>query len=161
MAFIGKKGVSPLIATIILVVFAVTLASVVINWGFNIELDSEPSNCKSVRFTMRSTGSSDVCLTSNKGKGYLNFIIDNTGTTEITGFDIWMIGNSGTKLSSLDNLKIEPSTLLFYKENTTEYDNVKYGSIKQVHLIPKIGSSTATVCPKKVVKAKTPSLCKT
>ena len=76
--FRSKKGVSPLIATILLIAFAVALGSVVLNWGLNLNL-GKTDRCSNVEIKTRSIDVADVCYGGAGPNAYINFIIDNTG----------------------------------------------------------------------------------
>ena len=54
--FSSKKGVSPLIATILLIAFAVALGSVVMNWGLNLSLGKSSDKCSRVEIKIRNIG---------------------------------------------------------------------------------------------------------
>ena len=155
--FMDKKGVSPIIATILLIVFAVTLGSVVISWRFNIDTDKSGVKCENVDFRIRKVSGVEICITPDQ-PNYLNFVIDNIGRTDISGFDIWAIGSKGTKLYSLDSLNISKDSLFFYKEKGLPYETDKYGSLEIVQFMPKVGTKPDT-CPNAVIKADTSSVC--
>ena len=155
-----KKGVSPLIATILLIAFAVALGSVVMNWGLNLNLGKSNDKCGNVEIKIRSLGVADVCFGGFGKNGYVNFIIDNTGGTDISGLAIWIIGDKGTSLFDLDNIMIKKSALFDKKDKEVSYDFSTYGNIKQVQFIPKIISDKTTeICPKNAVKAEKIGIC--
>ncbi|MDD3263968.1 MAG: hypothetical protein PHT94_03660 [Candidatus Nanoarchaeia archaeon] len=102
----NKKGVSPLIATVLLIAFSVALGAVVMNWGTSYVRDtSEASEANSddkvmcstavdVEFTEVSgvkrvfySNSSDTNITLKIG-------VRNTGNQDINGFYVSMIGNT-------------------------------------------------------------------
>lgn len=102
----NKKGVSPLIATVLLIAFSVALGAVVMNWGTSYVRDtSEASEANSddkvmcstavdVEFTEVSgvkrvfySNSSDTNITLKIG-------VRNTGNQDIDGFYVSMIGNT-------------------------------------------------------------------
>ena len=53
--FLQKKGVSPLIATVLLISFAVALGAVVMNWGRNIDIIKPDDKCAGVEIKVRKT----------------------------------------------------------------------------------------------------------
>ena len=103
----SKKGVSPLIATILLIAFAVALGSVVMNWGLNLNLGKSTDICRAVEIKIRNVDVAETCFGGVGTNGYINFIIDNTGATDISGLAIWMVGDKGTKLFDLDHALIK------------------------------------------------------
>lgn len=156
----SKRGVSPLIATILLIAFAVALGSVVMNWGLNLNLGKSTDICRAVEIKMRNIDVSEVCFGGVGTNGYINFIIDNTGGTDISGLAIWMVGDKGTKLFDLDRVAIKKGTLFDKKDKEVVYDFTKFGNMKQVQFIPKIKASEAVeICPKNAVKADKIGVC--
>ncbi len=158
--FDSKKGVSPLIATILLIAFAVALGSVVINWGLNINLGKSVDRCKDVEIKIRNIDSSEVCYGGIGGNGYINFIIDNTGSADLNGLTIWIIGDKDTKLVDLDDIIIKKNTLYDKADKEVSYDFSKFGSIKEVQFIPKVESEKKTeICTNNAVKAQKINAC--
>lgn len=101
----NKKGVSPLIATVLLIAFSVALGAVVMNWGTSYVRDtSEASEANSDDKVMCSTVV-DVEFTEvngvkrvfySNGTANITLIIGvrNTGNQDINGFYVSMIGNT-------------------------------------------------------------------
>ncbi len=156
----SKKGVSPLIATILLIAFAVALGSVVMNWGLNLNLGKSADNCRNVEIKIRNIDVAEACFGGFGSNGYINFIIDNTGTIDISGLAIWIVGDKGTRLFDLDSIFIKKSSLYDKKDKEVTYDFAKFGNIKQVQFIPKIKTEQTTeICPKNAIKAEKIGIC--
>ena len=156
----SKKGVSPLIATILLIAFAVALGSVVMNWGFTLTISKSAEICNSVEIKIRNIDGSEICFGGFAQNGYVNFIVDNTGATDINGLAIWIVGDKGTKLSDIDNIFLKKGSLYDKKDKEVSYDFTKYGNIKQIQLIPKIKSEEVLKpCPNKAVTAEKVGVC--
>lgn len=156
----SKKGVSPLIATILLIAFAVALGSVVMNWGLSLNLGKSSDKCRNVEIKIRNIDVAEVCFGGFGTNGYINFIIDNVGAADISGLAIWIVGDKGTQLSDLDNIMVKRGTLYDRKDKGVTYDFTKYGNIKQVQFIPKITSEqTIEICPKNSIKAEKIGVC--
>ncbi|MBD3203262.1 hypothetical protein GF327_03140 [Candidatus Woesearchaeota archaeon] len=98
-----KKGVSPLIATVLLIAFSVALGAVVMSWGRSF-IDSQTSDVDSGT-SQQMTCSLDVginfvtinsreliCYDSTTGE--LDMTIENTGVTNISGIMIKAIDNN-------------------------------------------------------------------
>ncbi|MEK6983312.1 MAG: hypothetical protein AABX33_01965 [Nanoarchaeota archaeon] len=144
---------SPLIATILLIAFAVALGSVVMNWGLNLEFGKLKDECRSVEIKIRSIDVADICFGGFGKKGYINFIIDNTGTTDISGMLILIEGDKGTQFFDLDNILVKKGSLYDKKDKEVSYDFSSFGNIKQVQFIPKIkAEKTTNICPKNAIK---------
>lgn len=158
--FKSKRGVSPLIATVLLIAFAVALGSVVMNWGLNLNLGKSKDVCRNVDFKIRDINTAEVCFGGFGANGYINFIIDNTGGTDINGLVIWIIGEKGTRTFDLDNILIKKGSLYDKKDKEVTYDFSTFGNIKQVQFIPKVPSEQATeLCPKNAIKAEKVGVC--
>ena len=157
---ISKKGVSPLIATILLIAFAVALGSVVMNWGLNLNLGESSDKCRNVEIKIRSIDVADVCFGGLGANGYINFIIDNTGAMDISGLAIWVIGDKGTRLFDLDNILLKKNSLYDKKDKEVTYDFTTFGNIKRVQFIPKVKTEQITdICTKKAVIAEKIGVC--
>ena len=158
--FKTKKGVSPLIATVLLIAFAVALGSVVMNWGLSLNLGKSKDLCRNVEIKIRNIDGSEICFGGFGANGYINFIIDNTGGTDINGMVIWIIGDKGTRTFDLDNILIKKGSLFDKKDNGVTYDFSTFGNIKQVQVIPKINvGQTAEICTKNAIKADKVGIC--
>ena len=158
--FKSKKGVSPLIATILLIAFAVALGSVVMNWGLNLNLGKADDKCRNVEIKIRNIDGSEICFGGFGTNGYINFVIDNTGVIDISGLVIWIVGDKGTRLFDLDNILIKRGTLYDKKDKEVSYDFTIFGNIKQVQFIPKIKIEQATeICTKNSVKVEKIGIC--
>lgn len=157
--FGSKKGVSPLIATILLIAFAVALGSVVMNWGLNLNLGKSTDKCRNVEIKIRNIDVAEACFGGFGSNGYINFIIDNIGA-DISGLAVWIIGEKGTRLFDLDSILIKKGSLYDKKDKEVSYDFSTFGNIKQVQFIPKVKSEqTLEICPKNAVKAEKIGIC--
>lgn len=84
----NKRGVSPLIATVLLIAFAVSLGAVVINLGVN--LFGDPCKSRSVEI-LTIEGSPRVChVLSTKT---LSFTAVNTGSQKFDGLKLTVVGD--------------------------------------------------------------------
>lgn len=157
---LNKKGVSPLIATILLIAFAVSLGAVIMNWGRNLEINKPDDKCGGIEIKIRKTDNYQACYKVINSSWYINFILDNAGNVDIDGLGIWLIGEKGTQLHDIDNRKIKKGELLDINDKTVPYDFKKYGNIKHVQLIPKIKSEDSIeICTKNSIKAKEIGIC--
>ena len=106
---------------------------------------------------MRQTDNGQVCYGGFGSSSYINFILDNPGSDEITGLAIWIVGDRGTSLVELDGLSIKPGELYERDDRDIKYDLGTYGNIKEVQFIPKISGSN--ICPKKAIKGTKIRIC--
>ena len=158
--FFNKRGVSPLIATVLLISFAIALGAVVMNWGRNLDISKPGDECASVAIKIRETANYQVCYSGSGKNSYINSIIDNVGNIDIDGMGIWIVGEKGTKLLDSNEFSIKKNTLLDIKEKSVGYDFDEYGSIKHVQFIPKVKiEDSIEICPKNSVKADKIAIC--
>jgi flagellin-like protein len=149
-----KRGVSPLIATVLLISFAVALGAVVMNWGRSLPIAKPGDKCGGVSIIIRNINDAEVCYSGAGQNAYINFIIDNDGSIDIEGLGIWIVGEKGTKLLDFDDFSIKKGNLLDIKDNSVSYDFGNYGKIKHVQFIPKIKvDNSIDICPRNSVKA--------
>ncbi len=83
----SKKGMSPLLATVILIAFAVAIGAMIVNWSTNINMNS----CKSARIeflTIR--GSPSICYLNNT----LRIVVVSKGEVPLSGLKITMTDKS-------------------------------------------------------------------
>jgi len=150
----NKKAVSPLIATILLISFAVALGSVVLNWGRNLEVPDKNDECGSVSLKLRNLGSNEVCFIQADNKAFLNFVLENEGSSVISGLGVWIVGQKGTRLMEMDSFSIPPASRLDINDQSVAYDIGTYGQIKQIQFIPKVRKNEAIdICPNSAIKA--------
>jgi len=136
--FFNKRGVSPIIATVLLISFAVALGSVVLNWGRNLDISRSEDICSEVSLAIKSIGNAQVCFVGSGANAYINFVLDNSGEVDVNGLGVWIVGKKGTKLLDLDDLSIKKGELLRLEGDAVKYDFDTYGDIKNVQFIPKV-----------------------
>ena len=155
-----KKGVSPLIATILLIAFAVALGSVVMNWGLNLSFAKSSDLCNNVEIKVRDVGNAEACYGGFGPNGYINFILDNVGAADLNGLSVWITGERGTKLFDIDNIIIKKGALFENKGKDVAYDFTAYGNVKSVQLIPKIiKDKSLEPCLKNAIKVEKIGVC--
>ncbi len=156
----GKRGLSPLIATILLIAFAVALGSVLINLGANIDLTRDV--CKNVEVKLRNVDANQVCYKNEGTNGYINFILDNSGKRPINGLSIIIRGDKTSSIFDLNDMNLPEKTLFDKKDSEVTYDNSRIGIVKQVEFQPKIKDDKGDfqTCSKKSVISEKLGQCK-
>ncbi len=150
----NKRGVSPLIATVLLISFAVALGSVVLNWGRNLDIAKPGDACSGAVIKMRNIADAEVCYAGSGSNTYINFVIDNIGSIDIDGLGAWITGEKGTKLLDFNNMSIKKGQLLDIKDKSIVYDSSTYGAIKNIQFFPKVmGTDALEICSRNSVKA--------
>ena len=136
----NKRGVSPLIATVLLIAFAVSLGAVVMNWtSAELEIASSggSSLCSDVSVQVLNKGSGKaICLDRDARK----IIIDiENGPVRIDGFRL-------SYLSSVSDFidfrrRIEAGVL---SKVELDYDPVLYGELRNVKIVPIVRDSAGS-----------------
>ena len=98
--FRSRKGVSPLIATILLIVFSIALGAVVMSWGeayvedkaeFVQGVQEAGSGCANARFNIVNiAGQPQICSKQN----LIEMIVDNNPTVDIADIHMRAVGSS-------------------------------------------------------------------
>jgi len=163
---IDKKGVSPLIAMVLVIALAVTIGAMVISWSVDFtkdkvdyvddksEVDKTCSLDVSIDFWEKPGNCKDICYNVSSGS-YNNsifFTLVNKGDEPVDGIVVTVMdvnGNShtselnGTNLTTVFPLKKAG----MYKFNITLPDNVDASSLELVKIYPQIRKGkTVTVC---------------
>ncbi len=160
--FFNKRGVSPLIATVLLISFAVALGAVVMNWGRNLDISKPGDKCAGINIKIRTVNDVQVCYSVEENKGYINFVLDNIGNVDIDGLGIWITGKKGTKLLDFNDLSIKKGELLDVKDKSVTYNFNTYGAIKNIQFFPKVKiNDDLEICARSSVKADKIGVCQT
>ncbi len=149
-----KRGLSPLIATILLIAFAVALGAVVMSWGRTVDISGEidsTQKCSQTSLNVESINNiPQVYYGGEENNGFIEFTIENNGNQEIKGLIVWVVGEKETMISDIEKLQIKVGHPLSKKLN---YNFNKYGEIKKIKFIPKIAINEEIVtCAKNSVE---------
>ncbi len=156
--FQSRRAVSPLIATVLLIAFAVALGAVVMNWGKSyvedtIDFAQERGNSEvrcsldvNLRFA-KIDGVTKICSGGSGASSFIYMIIENGPTVDVSDVQLQVIGqkNIYTNISLLN----ETLPKAHLKRINVSYDNTSYGTIDQIKLTPKVtveGAKTAVLC---------------
>lgn len=160
----NKKAVSPLIATVLLIAFAVALGAVVMNWGKGyIEGQTLEAEEKSSAETMCSIdvdlelvkigGEKKICYTSANStqNASLDFMLENRGTIDIEGIALSVIGDIGAEnILTLDSEKMTIGAI-FSKKNVIYHNTTVGNDLQQIIFKPYVdvkGTVGKTLCSK-------------
>ncbi len=144
---IGKKAVSPLIATVLLIAFAVALGAVVMNWGRSYvettaeyaERGSDIQILCSRDINLKVVDGVENSLCYNDTEKQINFMLENAGTIDIEGLQVTVIGASDINTTDLDNATIEIGHIKRFNVN---YNNDTMGEILEIKFVPMIETTT-------------------
>lgn len=156
--FFNKKGVSPLIATVLLIAFAVALGAVVMNWGKDFvtsKMDSadrlsnlDLSCSNEINLAIKTINDqSTLCYQVSGSDKNISFMLQNTGTKDIDGIKIVVIDATG------DNINITSNTSFIISAGSIKKGVIPVHnfSISQIEFIPMMkvgGERTAQLCAK-------------
>ncbi len=160
--FNGKKGVSPLIATVLLIAFAVALGAVIMNWSRG-RIQEQPDDtsasralrreCQKVNLVLSETssGTPKLCYGGGGSAGHIEFTVVNSGDVSISKLALSVAGTT----SAYNNDTLNESSIgqgLPYVGNVT-YSYAQYGNIDLVRIIPYISlDGTDNACVDAVVE---------
>ena len=152
--FKSKRGISPLIATVLLIAFAVALGAVVMNWGRSyveetarqsgITSDTRVTCAQQVNLEVVQVGRVPrICYNSNER--VIDVTMTNSGDVEILGVLFNVLGENGVAEHESDFV-LGRGRINKY---SIDYDISELGSIEFVQAIPKVrvrGSATPAEC---------------
>ncbi len=151
----NKKGISPLIATVLLIAFAVALGAVVMNWGrayvedtardTGVTSDTRIACSQNVAVQLVHVGGSPrICY--NDDDQHVEITLQNRGSMDLEGFVFNILGTQGSGESYDYNVTLSRSGIERFE---LPYDASDHGSVEFVQAIPKImvrGSNIPAQC---------------
>ncbi|MFH1053298.1 MAG: archaellin/type IV pilin N-terminal domain-containing protein [Candidatus Woesearchaeota archaeon] len=163
--FQNKRGVSPLIATVLLIAFAVALGAVVMNWGREYIEDTQKD--VEIRSAQTSACIIDVSLslvkisdkpcyerTADGSDNIFHAIIENGDSAELSGYKLTFIGDDATTpiLTHEINDSIKQAEIISVD---VEYGNLLATTIDIVKIVPKLqisGAGGETFCTQSAIE---------
>lgn len=143
----SKRGVSPLIATVLLIAFAVALGAVVMNWGrgFVQQQTSEAEKTTqtklgcSLKVNLKVAEIDDtpqLCYGGSGDVGYIELRLNNEDETNpVKALSISVAGDKSTYNNDSINTSIPVGLSAFLN---LSYSYTSYGKIKNVRIVPHI-----------------------
>ena len=141
----SKKGISPLIATVLILGFTVALAAIIMNWGTKFTRDIQQSTSESATANIACSQDvvlniRNVCRTTSGADNIYNILVANDGKADIVKLNVRLYKSESDVAS--DTLtetigKFSLKTLMSTKAPT--------GGVKKVELIPSIQIEGKTV----------------
>lgn len=139
---LNKKGISPLIATVLILGFTVALASVIMTWGTGFVKKMQETTEETAQKQM--TCSTDVMLNIRNAQilgNKLRLLIENSGSRNIDKFHVRVYGSGGADITEtttgLDAYGIQSFEVTF--------DPSKTASIEKIETFPSISFGGETV----------------
>jgi len=127
-----KKGITPLMATFLLISFAVAVGVVVMNLGrAQVESEAECPVNIGLEFSVIS-GEDQICY--DAGKNDLSFTLENGINTDVNGLVVNIIGAERAETFEINSKIIKAGVYLGH----VNYDSSVSGEIRQVKISPKV-----------------------
>jgi flagellin-like protein len=155
----SKKGVSPLIATVLLIAFAVALGAVVMNWGSEYVRSQATSTGQKSDVKIKCAQDVDLsivdisntpklCYNNETSYERIDFILSNDGNVQVESLKVTVISNVSAVVSGIVNATIPVGDTVFLN---VSYDANTNGEPKEFRVLPQIkvaGLVTPVWCPK-------------
>jgi flagellin-like protein len=140
---LGRKGISPLIATVLLIAFAVSIGTMIMNWGKDAVAVGD---CTETKLEVQMIGDKPLfCYDTLNNK--INVMIKNTGSTDVNSMKMRII----TPDFQTEDRDISDSTIKSGDIKTKNIDYVHSGQFR-VEIIPIISvGGKERVCSEKYV----------
>jgi flagellin-like protein len=130
--FLSKRGISPLIATVLLIAFAVSIGTMIMNWGK--DAIATAGDCKDVKLELQTINDKPL-LCYDAINGQINVMLKNTGTVDIDSLKLQITAAD----FSHDEKIIDDSAIKTGEVLTKNIKYAKSGTFK-VELVPIITS---------------------
>lgn len=140
--FRSRKGITPLVATVLLVAFSIGLGAIVMSWGEDyIEEKAEfvqgtaeiKSACDMANINViKIGGQPQACIKD----GNIRIWIDNGPEVDLTNIHARIAGTTG--IGVVDNILFNPLERGNAAQALIPYEQDKVGEVRQVKLTPKI-----------------------
>ena|SRR3989338_339870 len=156
----SKRGVSPLIATVLLIAFAVALGAVVMNWGrtyvedtakFAREKSDIEIKCSSdVKLAfLKIKDVKHICYFIDASNVKVNFTVENIGKLDIFGLQVTVVGDKEVNTTEIDLEDPDDRVLKrarFYKNTSVNLGDI--GNPSQIRIVPVIKiEGNRNACP--------------
>ena len=140
---------SRLFGMILIVAFPVIIGFgfVVMNWESPFKAVDV---CKNLAISIENIGPNQACLGDLDENQYINFILHNIGSSDITGITVLATGDKGSGTIELSPISFPKEGTFSKTDKLAIYDTQLFGKIKNIQFYPKSGTE---FCPKKSIKA--------
>ena len=156
--FRSKKAVSPLIATVLLIAFAVALGAVVMNWGSDYVKSQTTQTAQKSDVKIKCSqdvsmsvveidGIPKLCYNNATGYERIDFLLNNDGNVALENVKVTVVSNVSTPVTVLINSSFGVADSHFLNMS---YNKDTYGYPKKIMFTPQIkisGIVTAQWCP--------------
>jgi flagellin-like protein len=129
----NKRGIAPLVATLLLISFAVSLGVVIMNFGrAQVELEAQCAIDVGLRLA-EIGGMEDICF--DQAKNEIRFTIENGININVEGLIVNIIGTEKAETFELNNAKMGKAGNYLGK---IKYNKANSGEVRQIKISPKV-----------------------
>ena len=129
----NKRGIAPLVATLLLISFAISLGVVIMNFGrAQVELEAQCAIDVGLRLA-EIGGKEDICF--NQAKSEIRFTIENGININVEGLVVNIIGTEKADTFELNNAKMSKAGNYLGK---IKYNKAVSGEVRQIKISPKV-----------------------
>jgi flagellin-like protein len=147
-----KKGISPLIATVLIIGFTVALAAVIMTWGtgFTKRMQESTEETSDVQITCATDVVFDVksaCEDTGKGAGYYKLTIANNGNIDIAKFQVRLYESADAVTTKEYDFSTTGGTGIskFGIESQSVDSGLGAAPVKKIEAIPVISTNGKTI----------------
>lgn len=134
----GNRGISPLIATVLLIAFAVSIGTMIMSWGKDV---TSTGDCSATKLEVQEINSKPLfCYDTINNK--INVMVKNVGSTDIDKLKMRVVSSDfSSQDQDLDDSAIKPGDII------TKNINYVHSGEFRVELIPMVMvGGKETVC---------------
>ncbi len=152
---LNKRGLSPILATIMLIFAAIVVGVAVMNWGrAQIEEGAKCTVDSELKF-IEVNRIPQVCYSKT---GFVFFLVENGPSADIVRLQLRLVG-TGSKLFLSDITGTEIPANYALAKNVT-YDHRSYGDVRQLRLTPRLRVfNQEQFCPEQALTIENLPLC--
>ena len=131
--FNNKRGLSPLISTLLLVFAAIAVGIIVMNWGRATLEENAKCAIDTKMDLVYFNNEPQVCYGGSGDKGVIHFIVENGPSIEVERLHFRAIGEKGVLTTELDDSNIDIGSSII---KDIPYDFDLFGNIRQIKITP-------------------------
>jgi flagellin-like protein len=137
---LGKRGIAPVISTLLLIMFASALGIIVMTWGRTSSVVADTADCTDTSLNIiKYNQRAHVCYQG----GEIFYTLENNGHTDIRGVRAIVI--SSFNIQQIDIPR--PMHVADIVRNQIPYDPESQGDIQKIKFVPKIYVDELKLCP--------------
>lgn len=129
----NKRAVSPLVSTLILIVAAIGIGIIIMNWGRAALEETSKCAVDTEMQIVKLNQNPQICQSGSGINGIIHFILENGPNTEINRIHFRVIGEKGVFTQELDKSSIDVGSSII---KDIPYNYEQFGNILQIKLTP-------------------------